>query len=649
VSLGKGDGYPFGSDPLLLSAVEAAGLAVVESVPEAFVIVDDDGHIIVMNSQAERLFGYERDELIGSLVETLIPKRFASNHGGHRAEFGADPHTRPMGPGLELFAVRKDGSEFPVEISLSPLQTQAGSVVVAAVRDVTESKRTETLFRGLVEAAPDGIVIVDTSGIITLVNAQAESMFGYPRAELIGASVDKLVPDRFLEGHVADRGRFVDDPRPRPMGEGRDLFAVRRDGSEFPVEISLSPLDADSGLLVIAAVRDLTERRRAHTETETAKLQAERANRAKSEFLSRMSHELRTPLNAILGFGQLLEMQPLSVRQDESLRQIMKAGHHLLDLVDEVLDIARIETGDLSVSPEAVSVGTAISETIQLMVPTAGERGITFEERQSHRDLFVFADRQRLRQVLLNLISNGVKYNHEGGAVVVETKLHENAQLIEVSVRDTGTGISEDMLQRVFEPFDRLDVDEADIPGTGLGLTLSRGLVEAMGGTLTLESTPDAGSAFTILLPRVEAPDSRLGETIRTLVEVKTSGQEKTILYIEDNLSNLKLVERVLEYRKGVKLLSAMQASLGIELAFTHQPDLVLLDLHLPDMRGDHVLARLRGDPVTASIPVVIITADATPGQMQRLLAAGAEAYLTKPLDVPHFLELVDQILDREV
>jgi len=633
-----------GMDPALFAAVEAAGISIIESAPDAFVIVDDHGMIVVVNAQAERLFGYKRSELIGSPVETLIPLRFGETHVSHRSLFAADPHTRSMGLGLDLFAVRKDGSEFPVEISLSPLETDMGSLVVAAVRDVTERRRSEQLFRGLLEAAPDAIVIVDDQGRVVLMNAQSEKMFGYPRDELIGRPVETLVPDRFSDVHVEHRTRFISDPSPRAMGVDLELFALRKDGSEFPVEISLSPLYTESGLLVTAAVRDITERARAKKETEQAKQEAERANMAKSDFLSRMSHELRTPLNAILGFGQLLEMQRLSVRQEEALRQIMRAGRHLLDLIDEVLDISRIETGRLAVSPEAVDVDSALSEVIQLVAPLAGDRTIGFEERSGCRNLHVLADRQRLRQVLLNLMSNAVKYNRPGGSVIIDCERLPDHR-VRISISDTGAGIAESFVDRIFLPFDRLGVDEASVPGTGLGLALTKGLVEAMGGTITLESVAGEGSTFAFDLPLVDGPEEGLHDALEGSVEAKGSRPAGTILYIEDNLSNLRLIERVLEYRPNVRMLSAMQGSLGLELAQAHVLDLVLLDLHLPDMKGEEVLARLRSDPATRDVPIVIITADATPGQVQRLIASGAAAYLTKPLDVPGFLDVLDGIL----
>jgi len=624
--------------------VDDAGLAVIEAAPDAFIVVDLEGSIVVVNSQAEAMFGYPRDELIGSTIEKLIPERFTSNHLKHRSEFVENPHARPMGVDIELFALRNDGSEFPVEISLSPLPVDDETLVVAAIRDVTERRRTEQLFRGLLEAAPDAIVIVDADGIITLMNAQSESMFGYQRSELIGSPIEVLVPGRFSGDHAGHRTRYSEDPAPRAMGIGLELFAVRKDGTELPVEISLSPFHTETGLLVTAAIRDVTERRRVEEESKGAKLEAERANLAKSDFLSRMSHELRTPLNAILGFGQLLEMERLTNRQEESLHQIMKAGRHLLELIDEVLDISRIEAGRLPMSPEPVAVESALSEAVQLVVPLARQRSIVFEERQGCTGKYLLADRQRLRQVLLNLLSNAVKYNKTGGSIVIDCEEVPGPQ-IRISIRDTGPGIPEELQERIFLPFDRLGADDSEIQGTGLGLPLSRGLIETMGGTLTVLSSDAEGSTFSFSLPMVEGPEAGVEEILSGETQGAGSTKEWTLLYIEDNMSNLKLIERVLELRPNVKMLSAMQGNIGLDLAHQHVPNMILLDLHLPDIQGEEVLARLRSDPATREIPVVIITADATPGQVQRLIASGAAAYLTKPLNVSQFLELLDELL----
>jgi signal transduction histidine kinase/CheY-like chemotaxis protein len=390
-----------------------------------------------------------------------------------------------------------------------------------------------------------------------------------------------------------------------------------------------------------AAVDSRRALEEARAAAEQAQQQAERANHAKSEFLSRMSHELRTPLNAVLGFGQLLEMDELTEQQDESVEQIMKAGDHLLGLINEVLDISRIEAGGFSLSLEPVDLCETLHEAIALVRPLAEQRQITITADCRQMSYHVSADRQRLKQVLLNLLSNAVKYNRNGGSVHVSTR--DNGETITLEVKDSGDGISPDKLMKLFQPFERLGADLKEIEGTGLGLVLSKGLIEVMGGQIGATSD-ESGSTFWIELTAAEAPiDTALGDLEQLTVSEHNDMPGVTVLYIEDNLSNLKLIARILEQRPEIKLISAMQGSLGLELAQQHHPTLILLDLHLPDIQGDQVLAQLRSDPATTDTPVIVLSADATEGRIHRLLEQGANDYLSKPIDVHRFLALLDE------
>ena len=382
--------------------------------------------------------------------------------------------------------------------------------------------------------------------------------------------------------------------------------------------------------------QEIAERRRAEEK-------ADHANRAKSDFLSRMSHELRTPLNGILGFAQLLEMESLPADQEESVAQILKAGRHLLGLINEVLDISRIETGRLQLSLEPVPVGETLRGALDIVRPLAAQHGIALNAGAADERQHVLADRQRLQQVLLNLLSNAVKYNRTGGTVAVscEEILGERLRIL---VRDTGHGISPDKLDRLFTPFDRLGAEGTGVEGTGLGLALSKHLVDVMGGTLDVTSQVGVGSTFAVELPLTAAPVEALEPRGGSpTVDPAPPDARMVVLYIEDNLSNLRLIEQVLGRRPRTTLLSAMQGRLGLDLAREHRPDLILLDLHLPDLPGQEVLRRLLDEPRTREIPVLILSADATPGHVERLLAAGARAYLTKPLDVRQLLALVDK------
>jgi CheY-like chemotaxis protein/nitrogen-specific signal transduction histidine kinase len=393
----------------------------------------------------------------------------------------------------------------------------------------------------------------------------------------------------------------------------------------------------------------MAERRRAEEAIGQAKEEAERASRAKSEFLSRMSHELRTPLNAILGFGQVLEMDQLGPEQGESVTYILRAGRHLLGLIDEVLDIARIEAGRLSLSLEPVHVKVVLDEARSLIRPLAAERNVQLQvDVPEASDLYVLADRQRLKQVLLNLLSNAVKYGHEGGTITLALE-EAPANRLRFKVSDTGLGIPPEKVERLFTPFERLGVEESGIEGTGLGLALSKGLMEAMGGTMGVESAVGRGTTFWIELAKAESPEAESVRIAEGAPATAVLRKGATVLYVEDNLSNVKLIERVLARRPSVKLLPAMQGRLALDLAREHRPDLILLDLHLPDIPGDEVLRRLQEDPRTQQIPVVVISADASEGRIKRLLTAGAREYLTKPIDVRELLRVLDETLkERE-
>jgi CheY-like chemotaxis protein len=375
-----------------------------------------------------------------------------------------------------------------------------------------------------------------------------------------------------------------------------------------------------------------------------AREEVDRVNTAKSEYLSRMSHELRTPLNAILGFAQLLELEDLGEEQRENLHFILAAARHLLALINEVLDIAAIEAGRLPLSLEPVAVADVVAETVSLIRPLADQHQVLLVTPPVSCQIHVLGDRQRLKQILLNLLSNAVKFNRQGGRVELECSPAEGERL-RVQVVDTGPGIAPERMDQLFVPFERLGGEQREGEGAGLGLPLSWRLAEAMGGTLDVATTVGQGSRFWVELPVTEGPVER-AERQRELDPKAAKAPESplTVLYIEDNLSNLQLVERVLSRRPGVRLISAMRPQLGLDLAAEHDPDLILLDLHLPDMPGQEVLRRLRAEPRTAQVPVIILSADARPSLIQALLDQGVRAFLTKPLDVRELLGLLDTV-----
>ena len=356
-----------------------------------------------------------------------------------------------------------------------------------------------------------------------------------------------------------------------------------------------------------------------------------------------MSHELRTPLNAILGFGQVLALDQLKPDQEECVNHMIKGGRHLLNLINEVLDIAHVESGRLQLSIEPIELNCLLDDTLALLRPLAGAGNIGLRTDIPGGQIYsVLADNQRLRQVMLNLLGNAIKYNRPGGMVTVTVSPPGDGHL-EIAVTDTGWGIPKEKLERLFTPFDRLGAENTTVEGTGLGLALSRRLVEAMGGTLRVESEIGVGSAFIVTLPcmPMSSPPGKPA-TVSQSFSLEAGGQH-TVLYVEDNLSNLKLIQTLLGRWPGVRLLSAMQGQLGLEFAVEQRPDVILLDLHLPDLHGRDVLHRLKADPRTSSIPVVILSADGTPGQGQRLVEAGARAFLTKPFEIQELIGLIHE------
>ncbi|MBI1755911.1 MAG: response regulator [Fimbriimonas ginsengisoli] len=413
---------------------------------------------------------------------------------------------------------------------------------------------------------------------------------------------------------------------PQPDGF---MYATARDVTELK-ETQAQISNLNQGLQARAA------------ELETARKEADRANHAKSEFLSRMSHELRTPMNAVIGYAQLLQVRSDDPRTLESAEAILKGGRHLLSMINEVLDLARIEAGKLALSVEPVQLHGVIAQAIDLVRPTAEERGIAIEfATEGCERAHVLADRQRLLQVLLNLLTNAAKYNRPNGHIQIECM--ETSDSCRIEVTDTGIGIDENGLNRLFKPFERLG--DHTVEGTGLGLALSQSLMQLMGGGVELVRTSATGSTFAVNLVRTAALAAKATEPKRTTLK-QISGPLR-IVYIEDNVPNLKLLESVFEEMEDIELFTAMQASVGIMLVEDQQPDVVLLDLHLPGAHGVDVLRHLKANPKTAEIPIVVISADATDTQIKRLMRAGAKSYLTKPIDLTALFDELNDIEPR--
>ncbi len=501
----------------------------------------------------------------------------------------------------------------------------------------------ELKFRTLLANAPVGVTVMNYKGEIIIANANTEKMFGYAPGELLGQNMGILIPETLRERHQALCAAYRSYPKSREVGEGHDLLGLHRDGETFPIKVGLSTVKVNGELLVMNFITDITERIEVMKALKDAKEEAEQASYAKSEFLSRMSHELRTPMNAILGFAQLLQMEILEPEQQESVTDILRAGRHLLALINEVLDISRIEAGKMAISLEPVAIGGIITEVLELLAPLAVKHQVTLSPFSLEHDCYVLADSQRLKQVMLNLLSNAIKYNRERGSVTLSCQASEDR--LKIMVTDTGIGIPLEQQDKVFNPFERLGQEAGNIEGAGMGLALSRKFVELMEGEMGLESEPGQGSTFWLTLARTQGTAEQIKvetEQPRDLIHTRPS----TILYIEDNLENLRLIERFFTRWPEVKLLAAMQGKLGLDLACEHLPDLILLDLHLPDLQGTEVLEQLKTSSQTRNIPVIILSADANPEEIERNRQAGALAYLTKPLKLQTLNELLNARLN---
>ena len=611
--------------------------SIVESSDDAILSKTLGGIVTSWNRGAQKMYGYGAAELIGKPISTLVPPELQAEV----PEILEKVRSNQSIEHYETSRQTKDGKIIDVSVTISPIKDTEGRVVGASAiaRDVTERKRQEQLLSAIFDASPDIIATVTSSLELTYVNPAAREILGYEFDQLFGEdSLHWVHPDDVeVALHLLQSAFGAHE-------QGGRRLRVRNATQDWVwLDLRIRRMGATDSAVVMA--RDVTGQVRLEQDLQDTKQAAEQANLAKSEFLSRMSHELRTPLNAILGFGQLLELEELSADQRDSSQQILKGGRRLLELIDEVLDISRIESGTLRLSLEPVLVEGVVRDAVELIRPLAEARPVRLrgELGSDMQGRHVVADQQRLGQVLLNLLSNAVKYNVDNGTVSVSA-VGCPGDRIRIGVTDTGPGIPEDKISLLFTPFERLGAEQSKVEGTGLGLALSKSVTQAMGGSLEVDTMMGNGTTFWVELRASDAPSpethatpaQRFGDSMRA------GGK---LLYIEDNLSNLRLIERLVSHRTGLELIPAMTGNLGLELAQQHIPDLIVLDLHLPDLRGDEVLIRLRKDPRTRTIPVVVVSADATPGQIERLRAIGADEYLTKPVDIVAFVSLIDRVL----
>ena len=654
--------------------------AIFNSANFSSIATDAQGVIQIFNVGAERMLGY----MAGDVVDKSTPADISdAQELIVRATALSQELSTPITPGFdalvfkasrgiediyELTYIRKDGSRFPAIVSVTALRDEQDEVIgylligtdntarkqVEAEQALLDQRLRDQQFytRSLIESNIDALMTTDPRGIISDVNQQMQTLTGCTRDELIGAPFKNY----FTDPERAEAGIA------RVLREGKvtnyELTAHARDGTETVVSYNATTFhDRDRKLQgVFASAREITERKqfeqalqRNNIELERATAAAEKANRAKSDFLSSMSHELRTPLNAILGFAQLVESgsPPPTTTQRRNIEQILKAGWYLLELINEILDLALIESGRLALSTEPVSLAEVLIECRAMIEPQAQARDIDMTFPQFDIPYFVKADRTRVKQILINLLFNAVKYNRASGSLQVDCA-ESGPGSIRISVRDTGLGLSAEQLGQLFQPFNRLGKETSTVEGTGIGLVVTKRLVELMGGTIGAESVVDVGSVFWIELERTAAPllmGLAGAHVAPTAAALSGSGQTQTLLYVEDNPANLELVEQLILRRKDLRLLSAADGNLGVEFARSHQPTVILMDINLPGISGIDAMKILRSDPTTAHIPILALSANAAPGDIERGLEAGFFDYITKPIKVSQFMDALNAAL----
>jgi PAS domain S-box-containing protein len=628
-----------------------------EAAPDAMLVIAANDLITFVNTQAEKLFGYTRDELLGKHLELLIPARFRPTHGSHVRRFFERPTTRSMGSGLELFGLRKDGREIPVEVSLSPVAGGDGMFVCAAIRDISERKQIETALKvnadrlsSAIESIEDALGLYDAEDRLVLCNSTYRglvgrllpgALIGKPYADVLGAWLGEIgsLTSEECTRLAAERAAGRHEPR---------RFEVRTaDGRSFRV---MDRPTAESG--VVQTIWDLSDDVRRERELHDARHAAESASAAKSEFLSSMSHELRTPLNAILGFAQLLQRDkksPLSERHRERIDHILKGGEHLLHLIDDVLDLSRIEAGRVLVSPEPVSLADVLPDVETTLAPMAARAEIELVVEPLPPGIpQIIADRTRLKQILMNFGSNAIKYGRKHGRATVAVT--QSGAFVRVTVSDDGMGIPAAKQDKLFQPFQRAGQETGPIEGTGIGLAITKRLAELMSGRVGFESVEGSGSQFWIELPiRVLSMQSEsLAETAGSASQSRLmtlAGARFVVVYVEDNPSNIAFMQDLLADFEAVELLTAPTAEIGIEIVRERQPHAVIMDINLPGISGIEATRKLQQWPETRAIPVIALTAAAMLSDSQRVAGAGFYRFLTKPVSVDELTAVLEELL----
>jgi protein-histidine pros-kinase len=605
---------------------------ILNTAADATIISDSSGYVRVVNERAEELFGYGPGELVGQQIELLLPEDFRERHRELRTNYNDAPRARPMVSGLDLTGVRKDGSKVPIEIALNPIETDDGLIIASTIREITGIDDSEAYFRTILESAPDAMIIIDDHGKIAIVNGQAETMFGYTREQMLGQTIEMLLPERLREQHVKNRATFGEDPRLRPMGAGLDLVARRKDNTEFPVEISLSPVKSAGRKFVSSVIRDVTRRKRMQDEIIAARQEAERANKANSAFLAAASHDLRQPVQALSLLNGALRR---TVKDEKALQMIDSQAHSLTamtNLLNSLLDISRLDAGAVTPELEDFPIKRLIDRLSDEFARQAQHHGLDFASESC--PAVVNSDPNLLAEIIQNFVSNAIRYTDKG-SVSLGCELRDGHCVI--SIADTGIGIAADQLEEIFREFHQCKAPGASKEGFGLGLAIVKRLSDLLGLKLDVESDVGKGSIFSVALPAIDDVSFADVAEATTGVAADTGGSGLVIL-IEDDVNVANAWGLLLE-AEGYRVATAASAPEARALMnyVEETPALLISDFHLLDgSTGAEAVSAIR-DNYDALIPAFIVSGDTSKVVKEARLLDNC-TLMCKPIDTNRLL-----------